>query len=228
MRGHSGTGDSSRWQVLPWADRLYAGLGRLHYEWNRLDTAAKFIHQCIELCQQWEDLDLLARGYVMLARLELALSHPGQAEAAMHAAHQLVAEHTLSPGARSGAVRSGRSAPGARPPDQDLISFGKAPSLPMTPTHTSASLNTSLCCACFCRRRLWTRAGSVRALASAGAGCPWQRCIIEVFGPSSAGLSGQQGPRSRPWRSWIGLSLLPGLRATSACLWMKASRWCNC
>ena len=83
-------------QVLPWADRLYAGLGRLHYEWNRLDTAAKFIHQCIELCQQWEDLDLLARGYVMLARLELALSHPGRAEAAMHAAHQLVAEHTLS------------------------------------------------------------------------------------------------------------------------------------
>jgi len=84
-------------QVLPWAERLYAGLGRLHYEWNQLDTAAKFIHQCIELCQQWEDLDLLARGYVMLARLELALSHPGQAEAAMHAAHQLVVEHALSP-----------------------------------------------------------------------------------------------------------------------------------
>jgi len=84
-------------QVLPWAGHLYAGLGRLHYEWNHLDTAAKFIHQCIGLGQQWEDWELLARGYVMLARLELVSSHPGQAEAAMQAAHQLVAEHPLSP-----------------------------------------------------------------------------------------------------------------------------------
>ena len=92
-------------RVLPWVARLYAGLGRLHYEWNHLDTAARFIHRCIELGQQWEDPDLLARGYVMLARLELALSHPGQAEAAMRAAHQLVVEQTLSP-ARSNWVQS--------------------------------------------------------------------------------------------------------------------------
>ena len=84
-------------QVLPWADHLYAGLGRLHYEWNHLDTAVRFIRQCIDLCRQWEDLDLLAQGYVMLARLELALSHPRQAEAAIHAAHQLAIEHPFLP-----------------------------------------------------------------------------------------------------------------------------------
>jgi LuxR family maltose regulon positive regulatory protein len=84
-------------QVLHWVGHLYAGLARLHYEWNHLDTAAKFIQQCLELCRQGEDFDLLARGYVILARLELAFAHAGQAEAAMHAAHQLVVEQPLAP-----------------------------------------------------------------------------------------------------------------------------------
>lgn len=84
-------------QVSPWANHTYAGLGRVHYEWNQLDLAAQSIRRCIEMSQQSEESELLARGYVMLARLEQALSRPEQAEAAMQAAHGLGARHAFSP-----------------------------------------------------------------------------------------------------------------------------------
>ncbi len=42
-------------QRSPLAGKLYAGLGRLAYECNQLDDADQYIHQCIDLCQQWGD-----------------------------------------------------------------------------------------------------------------------------------------------------------------------------
>jgi LuxR family maltose regulon positive regulatory protein len=84
-------------QRSPLTDRVYAGLSRVSYEWNHLEVAAQYAHQCIEVCRQWGNTDLQAVSYVMLARLEHAQSHPEGAQAAMQAAQQLVSEDRLSP-----------------------------------------------------------------------------------------------------------------------------------
>ncbi len=47
-------------QRSPLAGNLYAGLGKLSYEWNQLNDAEQYIHQCIDLCRQWGDCDLQA------------------------------------------------------------------------------------------------------------------------------------------------------------------------
>jgi LuxR family maltose regulon positive regulatory protein len=81
----------------PLAESVYAGLSRVSYEWNHLETAAQYVHQCIELCQQWGDKDLQAIGCLMLAWLEHAQGNPEKAQEAMRAAEQLASEYPLSP-----------------------------------------------------------------------------------------------------------------------------------
>jgi len=83
-------------QRSPLADGIYAGLSRVSYEWNHLEVAAQYTHRCIALCRQWENYDLLAVGYVMLARLEHVQGNPDQAQEAMRAAEQLASECRLS------------------------------------------------------------------------------------------------------------------------------------
>ena len=84
-------------QKLPLTDRIYAGLSRITYEWNQLETAAQYVHHCIELCQEWGNSNLLAEGYVMLARLERAMCNLEKAQEAMRAAEQMASEKRLSP-----------------------------------------------------------------------------------------------------------------------------------
>jgi LuxR family maltose regulon positive regulatory protein len=84
-------------QRSPLADGIYAGLSRVSYEWNHLEVAAQYTHRCIALCRQWENYDLLAVGYVMLARLEHAQGNPENAQEAMRASEQLAGEYPLSP-----------------------------------------------------------------------------------------------------------------------------------
>jgi len=81
---------------LPLADRIYAGLSKLSYQWNHLENAAQYVQQCIELCQQWGNSNLLSGSYVMVAWLELAKGNPEKAQAAIRAAEQLVREGRLS------------------------------------------------------------------------------------------------------------------------------------
>jgi LuxR family maltose regulon positive regulatory protein len=59
-------------QKLPLATRIYACLGRISYEWGELEVADRYIRQCIELSRQWGDDNSLARGSLLLARLEQA------------------------------------------------------------------------------------------------------------------------------------------------------------
>jgi LuxR family maltose regulon positive regulatory protein len=84
-------------QRSPLADGIYAGLSRVSYEWNHLEVAAQYTHRCIALCRQWENYDLLAVGYVMLARLEHVQGNPEKAQEAMRASEQLAGEYPLSP-----------------------------------------------------------------------------------------------------------------------------------
>jgi LuxR family transcriptional regulator, maltose regulon positive regulatory protein len=84
-------------QRSPLAGSVYAGLGRLSYEYNRLDDASQNIHRCIELCRQWGDFNLLAVACSMLARLEQVKDNPEEAQKAMRSAEQLADNHSLSP-----------------------------------------------------------------------------------------------------------------------------------
>ena len=80
----------------PLADRIFAGLSSLYYEWNRLETAGQYAYDCIELCRQWGNFDLLAEAYTILARLEQAQCRPDEAQRAMRLAGQLEAERRLT------------------------------------------------------------------------------------------------------------------------------------
>jgi LuxR family maltose regulon positive regulatory protein len=84
-------------QELPIADRLFAGLGSISYEWNHLEAADQHTQRCIGLCQQWGNSYLLAKTYVMLAWLEQARSNLEKAQEAMHTAELMLSEQRLSP-----------------------------------------------------------------------------------------------------------------------------------
>jgi LuxR family maltose regulon positive regulatory protein len=82
----------------PLADGPLAGLSRVNYEWNRLEAAAGYAEQCIDLCLAYESSDRLALGYVWLARAEQARRNPPAAHRALQAAERLALEGRLSPG----------------------------------------------------------------------------------------------------------------------------------
>jgi LuxR family transcriptional regulator, maltose regulon positive regulatory protein len=84
-------------QRSPLAGKIYAGMGRLFYEWNRLDNAEENIRQCIELSRNWGDSGQQAYAYVIQARLEQARNNPEKAQEAMREAERLIGEHPLSP-----------------------------------------------------------------------------------------------------------------------------------
>ncbi len=84
-------------QDSPSAVRLYLGLARVNYEWNKLVEAAQHVERCIHLSEQWGDADLTCLGTMLAARLALAQSHPELAQAAAVKAHGLMNENTFSP-----------------------------------------------------------------------------------------------------------------------------------
>jgi LuxR family maltose regulon positive regulatory protein len=83
-------------QKSPLARSLYAGLGRASYESNELNEAVQYMHQCIDLCQQWGDMGLQAVAWSMLARLKQARGYPEEAQAAVQNAERLTVGQPLS------------------------------------------------------------------------------------------------------------------------------------
>jgi LuxR family maltose regulon positive regulatory protein len=79
------------------AGKLYIGLARLSYERDQLEDANQYIHHCLDLCQQWGDIDQQAVAYAMLARLEQTRGKLEQSREAMRDAEQLAAESPVSP-----------------------------------------------------------------------------------------------------------------------------------
>jgi LuxR family transcriptional regulator, maltose regulon positive regulatory protein len=84
-------------QISPLAERGYAGLSSVTYEWNRLEDTAEYVHNCIELSQRWGSIEFQATGYVIMARLQHVQSNPAKAQEAMRAAEQLLSDYSLSP-----------------------------------------------------------------------------------------------------------------------------------
>ena len=84
-------------QRSPLAASIFASLGRLSYEWNRLDDAEKYIRECMELSQIWGDNGQQAYASAIQARLEQARNNPEKAQEAMREAERLMDEHPHSP-----------------------------------------------------------------------------------------------------------------------------------
>ena len=84
-------------QRSPLAANIFASKAKLFYEWNRLDDADQYIHQCIDLCRQWGDIGMQAYAHAIRARLEQARGHPEQAEEAIREAERLIGENPVSP-----------------------------------------------------------------------------------------------------------------------------------
>jgi LuxR family maltose regulon positive regulatory protein len=83
-------------QRSPLAGKIYAGLARLSYEHDQLEDANQYVHHCIDLCQQWGDIDQQAVAYAMLARLEQTRGNLEQAREAMLNAEQLIGESPIT------------------------------------------------------------------------------------------------------------------------------------
>ena len=84
-------------QRSPLAANIFASMAKLFYEWNRLDDADQYTHQCIDLSRQWGDIGMQAYALATRARLEQARGHPGQAEEAIREAERLIGENPVSP-----------------------------------------------------------------------------------------------------------------------------------
>ena len=84
-------------QRLPLSAGIYSGLSKVYYEWNQLEQAAHFADLCLEVSQQWGDVELQAIGSVMLARLEQAQGNLEKAQALMRTADQLNRDNRLYP-----------------------------------------------------------------------------------------------------------------------------------
>ena len=65
-------------------------LGDLSREWNDLETAGRDLIKGVELCVQWGQTDILADGYIALARLQLAQGNWKQANDTLQKAKQLM------------------------------------------------------------------------------------------------------------------------------------------
>ena len=83
--------------ISPLAGRVYAGLARISYEWNKLDDAAKYARQAIELSGSWGSLEYQAIGHVVLASVEHVQGKSEEAREAMRVAEHLLREHRLTP-----------------------------------------------------------------------------------------------------------------------------------
>jgi LuxR family transcriptional regulator, maltose regulon positive regulatory protein len=84
-------------QISPLANKIYAGLSRVSYEWNQLEASEDYARQCVALAQRWGSMEFQAIGYVLLAGLEHVRGHPDKARDTMRVAEQLLTAypHTL-------------------------------------------------------------------------------------------------------------------------------------
>jgi LuxR family maltose regulon positive regulatory protein len=84
-------------QRLPISARIYAGLGKVSYEWNQLDLAEQRARLCLDVSQQWGNIEMQASAYILLGRVEQARGNLDKAQALMRTADQLDHDHQLYP-----------------------------------------------------------------------------------------------------------------------------------
>jgi LuxR family maltose regulon positive regulatory protein len=94
---------------VPIVGMAYAGLAKVHYEWNNLDRALQCARKCVELTELGGFNSVLLSGYTRLAEVGLARGDMSAASQALEKADRLVQRHhypTLSGALASLRVRS--------------------------------------------------------------------------------------------------------------------------
>lgn len=81
--------------IVPSAGKAYIFLGEVLLEWNDLDTALSHAMQGIELCKQWQHLEHLIEGYLLLIHVQLSRGNRAEAENALTELEHLVHDETL-------------------------------------------------------------------------------------------------------------------------------------
>ncbi|MCB8921157.1 MAG: LuxR family transcriptional regulator [Ardenticatenaceae bacterium] len=79
----------------PWpaACEAFVGLGRIHYEWDDLETTEQYGRQALALARQLDNVDTPAACHVLLARVKLAQGDAAGALAVLAEADQFVQQH---------------------------------------------------------------------------------------------------------------------------------------
>lgn len=77
-------------QPLPVTANAYMGLSNLFYQWDRLEEAAKFLEQGIQLGELSGEVASLWRGYVYMARIRTAQCNPRAANQALDRLEALI------------------------------------------------------------------------------------------------------------------------------------------
>jgi LuxR family maltose regulon positive regulatory protein len=81
-------GTTESGQRLPIASEALIGLGELSYEWNDLESAARYLEESIELSQQWSGIAALD-AYIPLAHVRQAQGDIDGARDAIHKAQEI-------------------------------------------------------------------------------------------------------------------------------------------
>lgn len=82
-------------QRLPLSAGIYSELSKVYYEWNQLEQAEQYAHQCLEVSQQWGNIEQQANGIIMSAKLEQAKGNTEKAQVMMRTADQLNRDNHL-------------------------------------------------------------------------------------------------------------------------------------
>ena len=69
----------------------------MYYEWNQLEQADYYLQQCLEVSQQWGDIEQQAIVDIMLAKVEQAAGDIENVQGLMLSADQLNREHRFYP-----------------------------------------------------------------------------------------------------------------------------------
>jgi LuxR family maltose regulon positive regulatory protein len=75
-------------KTSPLANEIYAGLGKIAYEWNRLEEASQYLKRSNELCHEWGNQTLELLNTILLGRLSLLAGCEGEAKAAIRQAEE--------------------------------------------------------------------------------------------------------------------------------------------
>ncbi len=88
--------ERSNGRPIPLLSTIYAGLGRVLYEWNELDLAAQYLEQGIELARLGELAEVLMENHITLARARYSQGDLRGALQAMDAIEHLIQTHVES------------------------------------------------------------------------------------------------------------------------------------
>jgi LuxR family maltose regulon positive regulatory protein len=82
-------------QRLPLSAGIYSELSKVYYEWDQLEQAEHYARQCLEISQQWGNVEQQAIGIIISAKLEQANGNIEKAQVMMRTADQLNRDNCL-------------------------------------------------------------------------------------------------------------------------------------